>query len=570
MRTPKLLLAFITLACVLSPTVQPQAAGGLGSEDLTPLLRFKKYAHVGKWEKALGYLLSCQHEDGAISSSIDNMDQAVVKGGWEAAQAFDVSGYADEAEAWWEWMKLHQLGSPTFPAPVENLTGGFYGNYRWNPTSGKWEFDPTLGEGGGASYTDFVGYFVNGVYGHYSVTENATWLMGMWPSILNGTIFLDRLNRTVWGYTPEDTFWTGYYWDFETSSWKLAKGSLLEYNCYTGLAYRTAGLIAEALSFPVYAQKWLNRADKVEHQIFTRWWCGSKSKFINAIGDIGWNDTGETYFNQYEPGLYFRWNLDDSKRAKILAAFDAYAKAAVVWNTTEWLAFGDFTQEIANTYYTGHFACAYILYDRSPDAERMMQYLMDHQLEDGSIPDVWYKNETNPYLWKVVNVPSILSIYANIRWQLPEEYLIYDDVPSTGSSSYSDPGFNRTTVDGVSRFDLWIQQPKTAIVRVYRNGRNYFNWRVDAATARLTISGFGSNLTIRIIDPHPFIVSIYNALIALIAAGSSILAGFRNRLGNGGLIVVGLVLIFVVVVIIIFAPDLARFIVHWTEGATPA
>jgi len=139
-----------------------------------------------------------------------------------------------------------------------------------------------------------------------------------------------------------------------------------------------------------------------------------------------------------------------------------------------------------------------------------------------------------------------------------------------GSSSSSDPGFNRTTVDGVSSFDMWIQTPKKAIVKVFRNGRTHFNWRVDTAAARLTITGFASDLTIRIIDPHPVIVSIYNLLIALIATGSSILACLRNRLGNGGLIVVGLVLTFVVVMLIIFAPMLARFIVHWTEGATPA
>jgi len=563
MRTSRLLLVFITLACVLSPTVLTHAAGGLSSEDLTPLLRFKEYTHVEKWEKALEYLLSCQHEDGAISSSIDNMDTCVVKGGWEVAQAFDVSGYTEKAEAWWEWMKRHQLGSPTFPAPIENLTGGFYGNYLWNETSGKWEHDPTLGEGGAACYTDFIGYFIDGVYGHYLVTENVTWLTGMWPSILNATIFLDKLNRTAWGYTPEDTFWTGYYWDFGPPAWKLGKGSLLEYNCYTGLAYRTAGFIADTLSYPAYSQKWLNRADKVEYQIFTRWWCGSKSKFINSISDIEVNDTATTYFNQYEPGLYFRWNLDASKRTKILAAFDAYAKAAVAWNTTDWLAFEDgIASEIVNTYYTGHFACAYILYDRASDAERMMQYLMDHQLEDGSIPDVWFKNETHPYLWKVVNVPSILSIYANVRWQLPVEYLIYDNVPSTGNSSYSDSGFNRTTVDGVSSFDMWIQQPKKAIVRVYRNGRTHFNWRVDTAAARLTITGFASDLAIRIIDPHPIIVSIYSALIALIAAVLSALAGLRRRLGKSGIIMVGIVLIFAVIGLIIFAPALVRFIVH--------
>jgi len=566
-------LVSILVAITLMPSYMVEGAGGQGVDDITPILRFKKYQHIEPWENAVNYLLSAQREDGAITSTAYEQNTAPLKGSWEAARALDLSGYTEEAEGFWEWMRDRQIGTADYPDPNGNMTGAFYGNYRWNETSGKWESDPTLGEGGAAAYIDQIGYYASGVYGHYLITKNATWLLEMWPSLLKASDYLDSLNRTEWGYTPDSTFWVGYVYNASGGNWYCYKGSFLEYDVMAHVAYRALGHAARTLFNASYAQRWFTRAEKIRALLFTRWWHQPTQRFINSISDIGVNDTSTLYFNQYVPALFVHENATTSEKAKLLSACDQYLLAYDFVNTTDWLGVSDgIALEYVNTYYSAHLAEAYIHLNESAKAERLIEWVMSRQLEDGCIPDIWYPNGTMPAnSWKVVNVPSTLATYANIRWQLPIEYLIYRNVPSSGNSSYSDPGFNRTTIEGVSRFDMWIQTPKNAIVRVQRNGRNYYNWKVDTSAARLTISNFvGGDLTIRIVDPHPFIVSMYNAMIALIAAVLSVLAAFRRRLGECWIITVIFVLVIVILSIIIFAPPLARRIVQWTEGATPA
>jgi len=91
---------------------------------------------------------------------------------------------------------------------------------------------------------------------------------------------------------------------------------------------------------------------------------------------------------------------------------------------------------------------------------------------------------------------------------------------------------------------------------VKKDGRTIYNWRVE--DGELIIPGLtGTTVKVFVIDPHPYIVKLYMALVGLASASTSIIAALRRRLG-GRISIMALLAILTLTLILVAA---ARWVI---------
>ncbi|HSG88553.1 MAG TPA: prenyltransferase/squalene oxidase repeat-containing protein [Pseudomonadales bacterium] len=112
------------------------------------------------------YIRSHQHGDGAVAwfdgGHVDPWDHV------EAAMGLSIGGCRDEAEAAYAWLRRNQLPN-----------GSWYASYR----DGEVE-DDTRAE------SNFVAYVATGIWHHYLITRDRTFLAASWPMVERAMAFV--------------------------------------------------------------------------------------------------------------------------------------------------------------------------------------------------------------------------------------------------------------------------------------------------------------------------------------------------------------------------------------------
>lgn len=193
------------------------------------------------------------------------------------AMALDAAGHTSEAAAYWNWMKSLQNSDGTWHTKFD-LWSGNYVSF----------VEPEY---------DSIGEFLVGVYKHWKITGDTSFLNGVWPQVQAAANFVMN-NVGTNGFGPADA-----------SIWEEST----EYNAFTQALY-VAGLRAAAIM--ALAESSGSTADS---------WNGAASTVLSAIqrdqswSPSGlWNDATGYYNRSVTTGGYPRTLIDSSSDALIV------------------------------------------------------------------------------------------------------------------------------------------------------------------------------------------------------------------------------------------------------------
>ncbi len=478
---------------------------------------------------------------------LDTMDDPYADTYWTTWIGIQTTPSDPHLQSW-------QSPIPDWLMPLVNNT--WWRGYVWNETTQRWEMSDSYEAGFEMWSTDYTPRILWGLYYHYLVFRNETYRALMEDALLRG---LKTLDDYSW-MNPDFKAWYYVYYNKASDTWGYGRHGLPGHESGMDeiLAYYSAYLLTGDDNYLIKALKIhaLNFKFFLESRGYDPFMGGTTVARLMPHGygvrDMLYWSINRSEYRTLRPGCVT--GGDPAPRP------DYYA----------------------NTYYSACALMALMALGDVENATRFWRFLADAQEiseresgDPGGICDGWNAS-TNMPIWGVHAVDTAgwilgaLSYTLNatlqgdtlyFRVNIPENWtrfkgyakgegqLIYYELEGEDEHLIFE-------VSDISTIRYRLRQPERAIIRVKKDGRTIYNWRVE--DGELIIPGLtGTTVKVFVIDPHPYIVKLYMALVGLASASTSIIAALRRRLG-GRISIMALLAILTLTLILVAA---ARWVI---------
>jgi len=479
-----------------------------------------------------------------VGFTLDAMDDPYAETYWTTWISIQTSEADPHLQSW-------QSPIPDWLMPLVNNT--WWRGYVWNETTQRWEMSDAYEAEWEMWSTDYFPRILWGLYYHYLISRNETYRALMEPALLRG---LKTLDDYSW-MNPDFKAWYSVNYDKTTDEWSLhpkldptgfesAADEILAY--YSGYLltgdedYLLKALKIHALQFKFYLES---------------------AGFPTFMGST---TVARLMPDGYKAGDILYWGINRCEYRDIRPGCVTDGDAAPR------------PDYLANTYYSACALMALMAIGDVENATRFWRFLAEAQEiteevsgDPGGICDGWNAS-TNTPIWGVHAVDTAgwilggLSYTLNatlsgdtlhFRVNIPSDWTRFKGY-SKGEGKlieYELEGEDEHlifTISGISTIRYRLRQPERAIIRVNRDGRTIYNWRVEGE--ELVIPGLtGTEVEVYVIDPHPYIVQLHRLFILILGAITSATAAIRRRIGSKWALVVALILIIAFFLILVVA-----------------
>ncbi len=464
-----------------------------------------------------------------VGFTLDAMDDAYADTYWTMWISIQTTEADPHLQSW-------QSPIPAYLRPLVNHT--WWRGYIYNETTGRWEMSEAFEAGWEMWSTDYMPRIIWGLYYHYLVSQNETYKALMTPSVLRA---LETLREYTW-VNPDLEGWYSVGYDVQTGKWScgIHRGAVgLESAADSMLAYYSGYLLTGD-------EDYLIRALKVHAENFK-----FLTEYTGYPGFMGSLTVARIMPRAYRAEDLLHYGIENTEYRRI-------RPGCVADGTYSY----DEIRTPANTYYSACSLMALMALGDVENATRFWRFLADAQEitenaggPTGGICDTWNAS-TNTPIWGLCAVDTAawtlggLSYTLNttlsgdtlyFRVNIPANWTRFRGY-SRGEGQlieYELRGEDEHLIFQVSEIATIryrVRQPERAIIRVKKDGRTIYNWRVE--DGELIIPGLtGTTVEVFVIDPHPYIVKLYMALMGLASASTSLIAALRRKLGGRSILI---------------------------------
>jgi len=489
-----------------------------------------------------------------VGFTLDAMNDSYADTYWSTWISIQTSEADPHLQSW-------QSPVPSWLVPLVNNT--WWRGYVGNGTTSGWEMSSGCEAGWEMWSTDYTPRILWGLYYHYLVSQNETYRAEMEQAVLKA---LSTLNDYSWK-NPDFKAWYIVSYDETFHTWDLSRKMDPPGHESAGeeiLAYYSGYLVTGD-------EDYLIKALKIHAMTFKSY--TDSEGYPIFMGSL-------TVARIMPEGYRVKDLLDYGIQS---CEYDHIRPGAVAGGTDTY----NETTTLANTYYSACSLMAFMALGDVENATRFWRFLADAQEiseaeplgTTGGICDGWNAS-TNEPIWGVNAVDTAGWILGGLSYTLnatvvADTLYFRVNIPSNWTRfrgyakgegqlvEYELEGEDEHLVfqlSAVSTIRYRLRQPERAIIRVKKEGKTIYNWRVEGE--ELVIPGLtGTEVEVFVVDPHPYIVMLHRVFVLILGILTSIVAVVRRRLGKRGMMLILAVVFGMFILLVVAAREVASLLI---------